>query len=1117
MASTIGARRILALAATLGLLIALSVALGTSLAHAAPAWGTTTESCLLCHKGPPSSAVEIYAAAHDSAVGECLTCHTIENESIHGAWTDTPSACARCHRTHSAVEERLLVMDKTDLCLFCHGTSAGLAQTNVLDGILRTDTGPLRGGGFEQARMITNRVSLAGEPTAWSDWQFPIGSTPLQASTSEHTLGTEATIWGSWNAEGVSAVPNAGDTNTTLECVSCHDPHAYGQTYRMLTRRPADSGVAKHPDELSDPWEQRVLVTDQLEYAEHYPISDILSYTTDDYSNTQIGAKAWDAGSRTWVVRKTPGTSYAAPDVLDPDTGGPINVDNIFGTTRMYSQQLTEWCASCHDRYHAAQLDHMAPGSTNSGDAIFSYRHKTGDETPEWNGVELASGTHDGGNATAVLTDSGADFAADGVVIGDIVLNLTDGSDGTVSVVAATTIGGSLDGGADNLWDEGDEYILYDSEDSGWATTSCGYGCHNSRQLNCLGCHVAHGTTAAMTSIISAMPWPGTDGGHYDTQTGGTKLGEGQLAQDPRPEFTGGTDHDSEFRSNLLRLDNRGVCQNPACHAKGKTDYTEPYEEFVEIIPAYDSWDELTAAGTDVQVGSGGVTVEFSNVSTGGNTIATPLAGNPGGPTPADFDVVGSFWEISTTATYSGTITVCFTYDPSSVHSGLELAIFHWDGAQWVNVTTSVDTVNHTICGEVSSLSPFFAGGTSTLTGDRQSCDRCHTSTGASPHDSVGPTDCALCHGSSFSGSCDSCHGAPPTTGAHTTHFGGDASQASYGGTDNVSSAAAYIFECGTCHSMDSADHRNGTVNIELYNASAPPGSLKSMNPVTASYTPGGTTLTDVDGIDYTLGTCGDVYCHSKTDWSSPDPISQPLVAPDGYLMLNEYGNLVYDPYTVTEFKVYSSVGWGDAPLDCNSCHRNNPQTFWPEVQAAVGNSHANVDDWGWENLHSYVHGFDALNCRSCHFSTVTDPMTWTRGAGDITYYDDVPIANKASHANGTKDVAFDTVNPVTLRSTFDLSSMTYDPATKVCYSAPCHLNQENPQWGIPYRYGWGSAECDQCHRYGSPFPPSYPWPPAAGPSMALSGAMAPIAGDASTHPGGSPAGECSTCHVAHR
>jgi hypothetical protein len=168
----------------------------------------------------------------------------------------------------------------------------------------------------------------------------------------------------------------------------------------------------------------------------------------------------------------------------------------------------------------------------------------------------------------------------------------------------------------------------------------------------------------------------------------------------------------------------------------------------------------------------------------------------------------------------------------------------------------------------------------------------------------------------------------------------------------------------------------------------------------------------------------------------------------------------------LNEFKVYNDVSWDGPSLDCNGCHRNNPQTAYPTVEASVGNSHAWISDWGYEDLHSWVHGFDPLFCRVCHYNTTTEPMTWTRDAMDITYYDDVPIANKSYHVNGAKDVAFDPINPVTFNSTFDVSGIVWDPVDKVCAGTPCHLEQQNPQWGWPYRAGWGSMECNVCHQY---------------------------------------------------
>ena len=374
-------------------------------------------------------------------------------------------------------------------------------------------------------------------------------------------------------------------------------------------------------------------------------------------------------------------------------------------------------------------------------------------------------------------------------------------------------------------------------------------------------------------------------------------------------------------------------------------------------------------------------------------------------------------------------------------------------------------------------------------------CQSCHTATAHHTNDASADhnheigTDCTSCHSHengfmpAGGGACDACHGAPPATGAHQTHFSSTVEDASYGGTENLSNIDGYIFQCGTCHPLSTASHQNDTVDIELYNAGTPAGSLKSLTPPTASYIPGGTVLTDANGIDYTLGTCSNVYCHSETAWSSPDPIGNPLTdAGTGYPIMDINYNLTYAPYTVTESTVYSTVSWGDPSFTCNGCHRNPPQVSAPEVQRAVGNSHASKTDGptGWEDLHTWNHGFDPIQCRTCHYDTVTESTTWTRDSYDTTFFDDVPIANKAFHVNGSKDVSFDSVNDIVYNSswsgvkTYNLSSSVYDPVEKTCSNVGCHKSQPKPQWGKPYPAsggGWGSFECDQCHHYGGPWP----------------------------------------------
>jgi predicted CXXCH cytochrome family protein len=450
------------------LLVLVFLSLGTASAIAHPDLGATVEDCLACH-GPGGAADEVFQEAHDGAIGECGTCHIEEGEAIHGQWTATTDACAACHRTHSAAADGLLAGGASALCEFCHGNTPGNAQTNVLGGFLRYNLGSLRGGGFEMANMNTDTNVPDGDGSDWENddlWRFPVDDGPGPRDvTSTHSLDVEALIWGSGD---ISDTPIAGVTDTTLECGSCHDPHEYNQTYRMLRKQPADSVVDYHGST------EYVFVTDQLAYARENPDSGILAYDTDDYTEVD----------------------YTSPDVYDED-GNLVTVTyDSHGPHEVtkHSQQLSNWCASCHERYHSEKADNTGAGSTDSGDAIFAYGHKTGDE--------MVSGTESG---------------------------------------------------------------------------SCGYNgaaCHGAparedlnRQLTCLGCHVAHGTAAEMTGRAAMEPWPGQGDNDYAP---GTEVD---------PSLPAAWDAEWDTRSSLLRLDNRGVCQNAYCHPKGTGTYLEGHEQ----------------------------------------------------------------------------------------------------------------------------------------------------------------------------------------------------------------------------------------------------------------------------------------------------------------------------------------------------------------------------------------------------------------------------------------------------------------------------------------------------------------------------------------------------------
>jgi len=102
------------------------------------------------------------------------------------------------------------------------------------------------------------------------------------------------------------------------------------------------------------------------------------------------------------------------------------------------------------------------------------------------------------------------------------------------------------------------------------------------------------------------------------------------------------------------------------------------------------------------------VTVTFDEVTSGGTTRVT--ASDTGPDPPAGFEVNGQYYDITTTANYTGTITIAIPYDETQVvGSERDLKLMHWNpkAEQWEDVTTWVDTENNIIYGEVESLSIF--------------------------------------------------------------------------------------------------------------------------------------------------------------------------------------------------------------------------------------------------------------------------------------------------------------------------------------------------------------------------------------------------------------------------
>ena len=120
----------------------------------------------------------------------------------------------------------------------------------------------------------------------------------------------------------------------------------------------------------------------------------------------------------------------------------------------------------------------------------------------------------------------------------------------------------------------------------------------------------------------------------------------------------------------------------------------------------------LTSTGSQVSVipmdqttGTTPVSMKFDSVTQAGESIVTTSTSGPALPGAFSLGTPPVYFNLSTTAVYSGQIEVCFNLAGITFPSGTP-RILHFQNNTWADVTTSGPT-NNVICGSVSSLSPF--------------------------------------------------------------------------------------------------------------------------------------------------------------------------------------------------------------------------------------------------------------------------------------------------------------------------------------------------------------------------------------------------------------------------
>ncbi len=311
--------------------------------------------------------------------------------------------------------------------------------------------------------------------------------------------------------------------------------------------------------------------------------------------------------------------------------------------------------------------------------------------------------------------------------------------------------------------------------------------------------------------------------------------------------------------------------------------------------------------------------------------------------------------------------------------------------------------------------------------------------------------------GYSEASKCGNCHDTPPTDRSHVVHSGHLSMLPKYGDTsitdDLRTFTEAYAFNCGNCHPSGPEAHRNGNVDIELFNEAA--SGLKALNDSSAGY-------------DREKRKCNGVYCHSTGERE--------------------------------QYRFVVSPGWNreEKGSFCHECHDSPPAYPGSEKRP---NGHFNVERGSghllgihWDSVKghsedSFKDGTSSqMGCSTCHYGTVKEDR-------DTAFVDTVNglftcvrchrlrdglISNHSLHVNGKVDIEF---APVKFRSraqmtatpegwsrkgdkgkkgSYDeavasLAIINYEPATHTCSNVPCHLEGERVKWS-------DRVNCGNCH-----------------------------------------------------
>ncbi len=109
----------------------------------------------------------------------------------------------------------------------------------------------------------------------------------------------------------------------------------------------------------------------------------------------------------------------------------------------------------------------------------------------------------------------------------------------------------------------------------------------------------------------------------------------------------------------------------------------------------------------DLGIASNVVSLVFSDVIESGDSTGTTTNAGPLPPSGFRLGFPVRYYDIGTTALFTGKVSVCVDYTGINYTNENALGLFHFVNNSWVEISSSLDTNANIICGETSSFSPF--------------------------------------------------------------------------------------------------------------------------------------------------------------------------------------------------------------------------------------------------------------------------------------------------------------------------------------------------------------------------------------------------------------------------